>query len=223
MCTLPCVAKPLCAFTACSLLRFPKPQVVAYTLLMVPVVYGGAKLLSGPNATSADWSAGVATIIVIPLPVLAFWAYVLWCWHRCLQAAERGTIQRSSSSILRAYGSGLVESESEATSGQHQGQIGSRSPSSHVRRGAATLALLGDGEDNPTLIIRDKKPGEEAFEQFREEDPAEADDEGGSGGRKAAHAAAITAASPAHGAAGPSRPWRGGSGAGAAGERLLNL
>lgn len=145
----------------CSLMRFPKPQVVVYTLLMVPVVYGGAKLISSPTASGDDWSAGVAAIIVIPLPVLAFWAYVLISWHRALVAAARGDLKRSKSSILRAYGT--------------VGDAELRRPSVHVNthRGPATLALLGD--DNPTLIIRDRKPGEEAFEQFQD-DASDSDD-----------------------------------------------
>lgn len=140
----------------CSLMRFPKPQVVVYTLLMVPVVYGGSKLISSPTASGADWSAGVAAIIVIPAPVLGYWAYVLISWHRALQAAERGDIKRSKSKILRAYGSGTV------------GEPEPRRPSAHsnTQRGPATLALLGD--DNPTLIIRDRKAGEETFEQFQD-------------------------------------------------------
>jgi hypothetical protein len=141
-------------------MRFPKPQVVVYTLLMVPVVYGGAKLISSPTTSSADWSAGVAAIIVIPMPVLAFWAYVLISWHRALVAAERGDLKRSKSSILRAYGSGTI------------GEPEPRRPSAHshsnTQRGPATLALLGD--DNPTLIIRDRKAGEETFEHFQEDD-----------------------------------------------------
>jgi hypothetical protein len=133
--------------------------VVVYTLLMVPVVYGGAKLISSPTASGADWSAGVAAIIVIPMPVLAFWAYVLISWHRALVAAERGDLKRSRSSILRAYGSG--------TAGEPE-QLRRPSAHSNTQRGPATLALLGD--DNPTLIIRDRKSGEETFEQFQDDD-----------------------------------------------------
>lgn len=136
-----------------SLLRFPKPQVVVYTLLMVPVLYGGAKLLASPTATSSDWSAGIATIVVIPLPVLAFWAYVLIAWHRALAAAARGDLTRSKSHLLRTYGSGTCSDP------QQQQQ----------QRAGATLALLGDAQENPTLIIRDKRPGEDGFEQFANE------------------------------------------------------
>lgn len=171
----------------CSLLRFPKPQVVVYTLLMVPVLYGAAKLLSSPLATSADWSAGVATIILIPLPPLAFWAYVLVSWHRALQKAVRGDVKRSKSKLLRTYGSGTVQCNSGASHTEQQ------------QRGAATLALLGDPTDNPTLIIRDKQPGEEAFEAqaHRGSDSSEDGDWGRAAGGGGAAAAAAGG-----------RPWK---------------
>jgi hypothetical protein len=153
-----------------SLLRFPKPQVLVYTLLMVPVVYGAAKLLSSPVATSADWSAGVATIILIPLPPLVFWAYVLMSWQAAITAATHGDVKRSKSNILRAYGSGTTVGASDA-----------QRPSKMTQRGPATLALLGDVSDNPTLIIRDKKPEEDAFEQvFRTNSDSEDDSIDGS-------------------------------------------
>jgi hypothetical protein len=175
----------LCTFCLCSLVRFPKPQVVVYTLLMVPVLYGAAKLLSSPLATGADWSAGVAAIILIPMPPLAFWAYVLISWHRALQKAACGDVKRSKSNLLRTYGSGTI------------GQSGS---SNTQQRGAATLALLGDPTDNPTLIIRDKQPGEEAFEE-QVHHGSDSSEEDGELGRAAGGAAAAAAA-----AAG--RPWK---------------
>lgn len=175
---------PLCR----SLLRFPKPQVVVYTLLMVPVVYGGSKLLSSPLATSRDWSAGVATIVLIPLPPLAFWAYVLIAWHRALVKAAKGDVKRSKSNILRAYGSGI------------DGESNQRGPSGS-QRGGATLALLGDVTDNPTLIIRDKKPGEEDFEQFHHDSDSDDSSLGSPVKPSSASATAVAAA-----AAG--RPWK---------------
>lgn len=170
-----------------SLLRFPKPQVVVYTLLMVPVLYGAAKLLSSPLATSADWSAGVATIILVPLPPLAFWAYVLVSWHRALQKAARGDVKRSKSNLLRTYGSGTV-----GTSGASHTQ---------QQRGVATLALLGDPTDNPTLIIRNKQHGEEAFEAQAHRGSDSSSEDGDWGCRAAGGGGGATAA-----AAG--RPWK---------------
>jgi hypothetical protein len=137
---------PACRVTLCSLVRFPKPQVVVYTVLMTPVLYGAAKYMSSPFATSTDWSAGLATIVLVPLPPLAFWAYVLLSWHRAVRRAASGNVQRSRSNLMRTYGSGTVDSH-------------------HAQRAAVTLALLGDVTDNPTLIIRDKQPGEEVFEE----------------------------------------------------------
>lgn len=151
---------------------------------MVPVLYGAAKLLSSPLATSADWSAGVATIILVPLPPLAFWAYVLFSWHRALQKAARGDVKRSKSNLLRTYGSGTV----------------GNSGASHTRqRGAATLALLGDPTDNPTLIIRDKQPGEEAFEAQAHRG-SDSSSEDGEWGRAAGGGGATAAAA--------GRPWK---------------
>lgn len=180
-------------FFARSLLRFPKPQVVVYTLLMVPVMYGGAKLLASPQASSADWRAGVATLVLIPLPVLAFWAYVLITWHRALAAAARGDFKRSRSSILRTYGSGNA--------------LADRRPS-NTQRGATTLAVLGD--DNPTLIIRDRKAGEEAFENFFQGDDSNSDEGGPVSSSVKPHAAPAAVA--------PGRPWKAISTSGAGGQ-----
>lgn len=180
-------------FFARSLLRFPKPQVVVYTLLMVPVMYGGAKLLASPQASSADWRAGVATLVLIPLPVLAFWAYVLITWHRALAAAARGDFKRSRSSILRTYGSGNA--------------LADRRPS-NTQRVAATLAVLGD--DNPTLIIRDRKVGEEAFENFFQGDDSDSDEGGPVSSSVKPHAAPAAVA--------PGRPWKAISTSGAGGQ-----
>lgn len=181
---------PVRVLLSASLLRFPKLQVVVYTLLMVPVVYGASKLLSSPLATSADWSAGVAAIILIPLPPLIFWAYVLISWQRAI-AAVRGDVKRSKSNILRAYGSGIT-GDSSVGAGDAQ------RPSGITQRGPATLALLGDVSENPTLIIRDKKPEEDAFEQVCRTD---SDSEDGSmdGSRVAPQPVAGEAAA---------RPWK---------------
>lgn len=140
-------------------MRFPKPQVVVYTLLMVPVMYGASKLIASPGSSSGDWSAGVAALVLIPLPILAYWAYVLITWRLALHAAVHGNVQRSRSSILRAYGSGINASTTGLPASDPRRPSGSQ-------HGAATLALWGDARENPTLIIRDKKPGEEDFEHF---------------------------------------------------------
>lgn len=121
---------------------------------MTPVLYGAAKYMSSPFATSADWSAGLAAIVLVPLPPLAFWAYVLLSWHQAVLEAARGNLKRSKSNLMRTYGSGTLGS-------------------SRTQHGTATLALLGDVTDNPTLVIRDKQPGEEVLEEQVRSDSSE--------------------------------------------------
>ncbi|WIA37428.1 hypothetical protein OEZ86_014352 [Tetradesmus obliquus] len=145
------------------LVRFPKPQLLMYTLLMVPVIYGAAKLVAAAGS-SGDTSAGVACIVLLPLPVLAYWAYVLWIWHTDPLDATR----RSKSSIMRAYqrpasAPGIAEGQAAAASQQQRAQ--------------ATLALLGDLDDNPTLIIRDRRSGEDGLDEiFDRGDHSSSDD-----------------------------------------------
>lgn len=147
----------------CRLVRFPKPQLLMYTLLMVPVIYGAAKLVAAAGS-SGDTSAGVACIVLLPLPVLAYWAYVLWIWHTEPLDATR----RSKSSIMRAYqrpasAPGIAEGQAAAASQQQRAQ--------------ATLALLGDLDDNPTLIIRDRRSGEDGLDEiFDRGDHSSSDD-----------------------------------------------
>jgi hypothetical protein len=109
-----------------------------------------------------------------------------------MAAAARGDIKRSRSSILRTYGSGNA--------------LADRRPS-NTQRGAATLAVLGD--DNPTLIIRDRKAGEEAFENFFQGDDSDSDEGGPVSSIKPQSAQA---------AAAPGRPWKAISTSGAGGQ-----
>jgi hypothetical protein len=128
-----------------------------YTLLMVPVIYGAAKLVATADSDSGDTGAGIACIVLLPLPVLAYWAYVLWYWYTDPIDAF---VKRSTSSILRAYqrpagaASMAGAARQEATTSQQQ------------QRAKATLALLGDLDDNPTLIIRDRRSGEDELDEM---------------------------------------------------------
>lgn len=156
------------------LLRFPKPQLLVYSLLVVPVVYGGAKLIAGAQAMTesqnknwwdAEAATGVACIVVLPLPVLIFWSYVLWT---CRNASTDGSphdagLRRSRSSILRTYqrasaAGGTTSSPAVPSHATYQGV-------SLGQRGTATIALLGgDSSDSPTLVIRARQPGEDELD-----------------------------------------------------------
>jgi hypothetical protein len=157
------------------LVRFPKPQLLVYTLLMVPVVYGAAKLVATTDSNSRDTGAGIACIVLLPLPVLAYWAYVLWYWYTDPADA---LVKRSRSSILRTYqrpagsasmaGAAQAAQQAAATSQQQLQQ----------QRAKATLALLGDLDDNPTLIIRDRRSGEEEVDEFFNRSTRSSSDDG---------------------------------------------
>ncbi|KAF6252266.1 hypothetical protein COO60DRAFT_1704375 [Scenedesmus sp. NREL 46B-D3] len=147
------------------LVRFPKPQLLMYTLLMVPVTYGAAKLVATADGNGGDMGAGIACIVLLPLPVLAYWAYVLWCWYTDPVDAS---VKRSRSSIMRAYRhptgtAAAQEGGPEAAAGQQQ-------------RATATLALLGDLDDNPTLIIRDRRSGEDELDEAFHQGTRSSDD-----------------------------------------------
>jgi hypothetical protein len=140
---------------------------------MVPVIYGAAKLVATIDSNSRDTSAGIACIVLLPLPVLAYWAYVLWYWYTDPADA---LVKRSRSSILRAYqrpagsasmaGAAHAAQQTAATSQQQQ------------QRAKATLALLGDLDDNPTLIIRDRRSGEEEVDEFFNRSTRSSSDDG---------------------------------------------
>jgi hypothetical protein len=129
-------------------------------------VYGGAKLLARAPTASSDWLTGLTTVTLLPIPPLVFWVYILMVWHRTLCADGHGRLQRSSSSLVRIYGSGAPEDTSAAA-------VNPR----HLS-GTPTLALIGDVLDNPTLIIRDTTPGEEIYEQVLQDDDDNSDDGG---------------------------------------------
>jgi hypothetical protein len=141
--------------------------VLVYTLMLVPVVYGGAKLATAPGVGSAHLAAGIATIVIIPLPVLLFWVYVVSAWQGALLAALRGDLRRSDSAIMKAY-----RQQPEPQHALSQAQL-------QQQRGKPTLALLGEAQENPTLIIRDKRPGEEEFEHMFGADGDDASSDGG--------------------------------------------
>jgi hypothetical protein len=141
----------------CRMLWFPRPQLLIYTMLVIPAVYGGSKLSRQSSGFEALGS-GVVGIVLLPLPIILTWVYVLYA-HKWFGERE---VQRSKSAIFRAYQSqtSIAPERSSATGGV----LASGISMSGQQRTAATLALLGD--DNPTLIIRDRKPGEEAFDRF---------------------------------------------------------
>jgi hypothetical protein len=106
-------------------------------------------------------------MVLLPLPVVVAWVYILsvYIWPK------DEAVPRSRSAIIRAYCSTV--SEGQAHPGATLSQGGHPSAAKLQDRAGATLALLGN--DNPTLIIRDKKPGEDAFDHF----PVEGDDGSG--------------------------------------------
>jgi hypothetical protein len=150
------------------LVRLPKPQVLMYTLLMVPVIYSAAKLVAAAGS-SGDTGAGVACIVLLPLPVLAYWAYVLWYWYTDPIDAF---VKRSRSSIMRAYqrpaGAASVAGNAEEAA----------AASNQQQRAQATLALLGDLDDNPTLIIRDRRSGEDELDEIFDRGTRSSSDDG---------------------------------------------
>jgi hypothetical protein len=152
----------------CRLVRFPKPQLLMYTLLMVPVIYGAAKLVASASS-SGDTGAGLACVVLLPLPVLAYWAYVLWIWYTDPVDAF---VKRSKSNIMRTYqrpasmaGTRTAEAQEAAANQQQQ-------------RAQATLALLGDLDDNPTLIIRDRRSGEDELDEIFDRGTRSSSDDG---------------------------------------------
>lgn len=150
------------------LVRFPKPQLLMYTLLMVPVIYGAAKLVASASS-SGDTGAGLACVVLLPLPVLAYWAHVLWIWYTDPVDAF---VKRSKSNIMRTYqrpasmaGTRTAEAQEAAANQQQQ-------------RAQATLALLGDLDDNPTLIIRDRRSGEDELDEIFDRGTRSSSDDG---------------------------------------------
>jgi hypothetical protein len=181
-----------------SLLRLPKVQVLVYSLFMVPVVYGAAKLVAAPGVVPLDKAAGIACLVLVPMPVLAFWVYVLAVWQAALTASVRGELHRSKSALLRTYQQSLSGSGDRAA-GDALGRVSAQRSLQQQQRGPATLALLGD--DTPTLIIRDKRSGEEVFEHTYDADEDE-------GGAAPLAQGARAATNPQSGG----RPWRPGAG-----------
>lgn len=167
-CICPAAHAHLVCLATCRLLRFPKPQLLVYTVLMVPVMYGASKLVAdaaqpGSTAGSADASAGIVCIVLLPLPVFAYWFYVLWSWYA---DPPTSTYKRSKSSIMRAYQHQQTAGELSAGAAGGQNQQGSQLDSHQQHRASATLALLGNPDDSPTLIIRNRKSGEEEFDHM---------------------------------------------------------
>jgi hypothetical protein len=110
-----------------SLLIFPKLELLAYSLLVVPVVYGAAKLAgSGKHELVVP---GIMVMLLLPLPPLLFWLYVLWpsrFYHSSAKAPRR----------------------SRAPSKSNDDELA-------VQQRKARLDLLGIGvAENPTLILR---------------------------------------------------------------------
>jgi hypothetical protein len=146
-----------------------------YTLLMVPVIYGAAKLVANTDSNSGETGAGIACIVLLPLPVLAYWAHVLWYWYT---DPTEALVKRSRSSILRAYQrpAGAASMAGAAHAAQQE-VVTSQQQQQQQQRAKATLALLGDLDDNPTLIIRDRRSGEdEADEAFARGTRSSSDD-----------------------------------------------
>lgn len=107
-----------------------------HTLLMVPVLYGASKLVASHKTHS---SLGIACIILVPLPVLIYWIYILWRFSTDQPEAHNKT------STSRLY---LHGEESAGTT---------------LNAKPATLDLLGSGEDNPTLVLREVSPGDNDY------------------------------------------------------------
>lgn len=204
---------------ACRLFRFPKPQLLVYTLLVVPVVYGAAKLLAASGDPSSatgsrDAMAALSCIILLPLPLVAFWCYVLWLWLGHVAAAHGH--KRSRAHIMRTYhkpygSSGAGDAAAVGADTLHAGDPSFTSGAG--RRSRATLALLSRPEDNPTLIIRDRRTGEEEY--GRGSDGSAGSDDGADRpplcpvhGRGSAAPALAPARQAAASEADQGRPWR---------------
>jgi hypothetical protein len=183
------------------MLWFPRPQLLIYTMLVIPAVYGGSKLSRQSSGFEALGS-GVVGIVLLPLPIILTWVYVLFA-HTWFGERE---VQRSKSAIFRAYQSqtSIAQERSSAT-GVVLASGKSMTDASGQQRTAATLALLGD--NNPTLIIRDRKPGEEVFDRFAmaDESSEESTDDDEDYGAASRAAQLVTSRS---GAAARSRPRR---------------
>jgi hypothetical protein len=123
-----------------------------YTVLVLPAIYIASKL-----STHSGILIPIVSMVLLPLPVVVTWVYVLVSSSGCGQDG----LQRSNSAIMHAY-----QSPDTGFATQHSRSTGGALRSSDPKHRAATLALLGDVGDNPTLIIRDRKPGEEEFDQF---------------------------------------------------------
>ncbi len=118
------------------LLTWPKLEVMVHTLLSIPVAYGGAKLLSGIQ-TEAYAGLALLAVLLIPLPSIIYWGYVLWPRTPRSQDAD----------LVAAY-----QSDSATEKEQVQGSL------AHIDSGPprARLALLSAG--GPTLILKDWQP-----------------------------------------------------------------
>lgn len=150
------------------LILFPKLQVFTYSLLLVPVVYGAGKLIAvshsdGNMGSSA--AAGVACAVILPVPVLGFWAYILYALQAEPSPANVSgkSTKRTRSSLLHIYKRPTVD---DLGGRQESGEDSATrcQATAKQQRMAATLALLGDLDDNPTLVIRDKRAGEEELD-----------------------------------------------------------
>lgn len=184
----------------CRMLRFPKPQMVVYSLFVVPVVFGASKLIAADSYNAGNHvGPAVAINVLLPLPVFAYWLYVLWR----LPTPESPTLaRRTKASIMRTYakpGEGTADASNS----------GSFRPK---------LALLGSAEDNPTLILRDLQPGE-LYENPFDDSSSSSDDSDGAGalGTHSRRSQLATASVHHLGRPGPTtstpRPWHSVSGA----------
>lgn len=139
---------------------FPRPQLTIYSLLVVSVVYTASKMAQ--TATSVNFAAAVACMVMLPLPVVAYWVYILlfsrFAWL---------TSKHSTAALYRADSSDNV---AHPTRPDH-----ARTEGTHPAP-KATLALLGAPEENPTLVIRSIMPGEEEFDAYTKDGSSSDDD-----------------------------------------------
>lgn len=201
----------------CRLILFPKLQVFTYSLLMVPVVYGASKLIASSSADhdNSSVAAGVACVVLLPLPVLGFWAYILYSLRANPNTGDKSSKppKRSIGCLLNTYkrptldDSSMLHGETTARQAADAGQ----------QRLAATLALLGDVGDNPTLVIQDKKEEEQELESSFDSDRTISDSESEDNAHDNSHSAQSSALQkqrdwvvgrPRHEATGYTRPWR---------------
>jgi hypothetical protein len=128
------------------------------------VVYAATKLL----ASRQHIVPAATCLALLPLPVVAFWAYVLLALLReefmCPQQSRVN------------YGDKYAR---HPTNAQLLNQDFINPQGDELKTMGRTLALLGSPDENPTLIIRDKLPGEEGFDHFASDDSSTSDEHDG--------------------------------------------